>query len=150
MTNVASIPSLCDEFPDTPARRAVVAVVRACDAISGRMGPHYAGFGLTPAQFQILIVLNRLRHARLTQRRLGSELYVSLPNLTVMLSRLEEADLIKRTINPADRREKFVRISDRGRRLLRKIWKVQPAQPENTMAGLSDDERRQLAQFSTA
>ena len=147
MTDAPQTPDLRDDFPDTPARRAVVSVVRAFGAISRQMGPHYAKFGLTPPQFQMLTVLNRLRDERVTQRRLGNELYVSFPNVTVMLNRLEEAGLIKRTVNPADRREKFVKISGRGRKLLQKIWKDQPAQLESIMAGLDDNERLQLAQL---
>ena len=147
MTDTPQAPDLRDDFPDTPARRAVVSVVRAFGAVSRQMGPHYAKFSLTPPQFQMLTVLNRLRDERVTQRRLGNELYVSFPNVTVMLNRLEEAGLIKRTVNPADRREKFVKISGRGRKLLQKIWKDQPAQLESIMAGLDDNERLQLAQL---
>lgn len=147
MTDAPQITDLRDDFPDTPARRAVVSVVRAFGAVSRQMGPHYARFGLTPPQFQMLTVLNRLRDERVTQRRLGNELYVSFPNVTVMLTRLEEAGLIKRTVNPADRREKFVKISGRGRKLLQKIWKDQPAQLESVMAGLDDSERLELARL---
>ena len=147
MTDAPQTPDLRDDFPDTPARRAVVSVVRAFGAVSRLMGPHYAKFGLTPPQFQMLTVLNRLRDERVTQRCLGNELYVSFPNVTVMLNRLEEAGLIRRTINPADRREKFVKISGRGRKLLQKIWKDQPAQLESIMTGLDDNERLQLAQL---
>ena len=138
---------LRDEFPDTPARRAVVSVVRGFGAVARQMGPYYANFGLTPPQFQMLTVLNRLRGEQVTQRRLGMELYVSFPNVTVMLSRLEEAGLIERTVNDADRRERFVRITRSGRALLKQIWKVQPDQLERVMAGLTDEERIQLARL---
>ena len=138
---------LADDFPDTPARRAVVSVVRGFGAIARQMGPHYARFGLTPPQFQMLTVLNRLRGEQVTQRRLGRELYVSFPNITVMLSRLEQMELIERQVNPADRRERFVSITREGRTLLKTIWKEQPAQLESVMAGLDDAERRQLARL---
>jgi DNA-binding MarR family transcriptional regulator len=139
--------NLADDFPDTPARRAVVSVVRGFGAIARQMGPHYARFGLTPPQFQMLTVLNRLRGDQITQRRLGKELYVSFPNVTVMLSRLEEAGLIERSVNAADRREKFVRISRSGRVLLRRIWKEQPAQLERVMTGLDENERLELTRL---
>ena len=138
---------LTDEFPDTPARRAVVSVVRGFGAVARQMGPHYASFGLTPPQFQMLTVLNRFRGEQITQRRLGKELYVSFPNVTVMLSRLEKAGLIERTVNTADRRERFVKISNRGRKLLKKIWQSQPDQLERVTAGLTEGERNTLAQL---
>ena len=138
---------LTDDFPDTPARRAVVSVVRCFGALARQMGPHYASFGLTPPQFQMLTVLNRLRGEQITQRRLGKELYVSFPNVTVMLSRLEKTGLIERTVNAADRRERFVKITNRGRKLLKKIWQSQPDQLERVTAGLTESERNALAQL---
>jgi len=138
---------LADDFPDTPERRAVVSVVRGFGAIQREMIPHYARFGLTPAQFQMLTVINRLRGERITQRRLGQELYVSFPNVAVMLSRLERDGLIERTVNKEDRRERFVCITPRGRTLLKRIWKEQPTQLERMMAGLSDDERMELCRL---
>ena len=69
----------------------------------------------------MLTVLNRLSGEQVTQRRLGRELYVSFPNVTVMLSRLEQANLIERKINVVDRRERFVSITRKGRSLLRKV-----------------------------
>ena len=140
-------PDLTDDFPDTPARRAVVSVVRGFGAVSRLMGPHYAGFGLTPPQFQMLTVLNRLHGEQVTQRRLGKELYVSFPNVTVMLARLEKMGLIKRIVNKTDRRERFVKITSPGRTLLKKIWKTQQDQLEKVMTGLTDQERLKLAQL---
>jgi len=138
---------LADEFGDLPARRAVVSVVRAFGALHRQMTPHYARFGLTPPQFQMLTVINRLRGERITQRRLGEELYVSFPNVTVMLARLERDGWIRRTVNPDDRRERFVSITPRGRALLKRIWKHQPAQLKRVTAGLNDEERLQLARL---
>ena len=139
--------NLTDDFPDTPARRAVVSVVRGFGALARQMGPRYARFGLTPPQFQMLTVLNRLRGEQITQRRLGKELYVSFPNVTVMLTRLEKAGLIERTVNAADRRERFVRITSQGCKLLKRIWQSQPDQLERVTAGLTESERNTLARL---
>lgn len=110
---------LADDFPDTPERRAVVSIVRAFGALQRQMGPHYGRFGLTPSQFQTITVVNRLRGERITQRRLGAELYVSFPNITAILARLEKLGLIERAINGEDRRERLVSITPRGRALLK-------------------------------
>jgi MarR family 2-MHQ and catechol resistance regulon transcriptional repressor len=141
------IPDLRDDFPDTPARRAVVSVVRGFGALARQMGPHYASFGLTPPQFQMLTILNRLRGEQITQRHLGKELYVSFPHVTAMLSKLEEEGLIERTVNAADRRERFVRITRDGRALLKRIWKVQPNQLTRVTASLTDEDRLELARL---
>lgn len=136
-----------DDFPDTPERRAVVSIVRAFGALQRQMGPHYGRFGLTPAQFQTITVVNRLRGERITQRRLGAELYVSFPNITAILARLEKLGLIERTINGEDRRERLVSITPRGRALLKRVWKAQSAQLKLVMAGVNDTERLELCRL---
>jgi DNA-binding MarR family transcriptional regulator len=136
-----------DEFPDTPARRAVVSLVRGFGTVQRQMGPYYAQFGLTPPQFQMLTVINRLKGQPITQRRLAQELYVSYPNITVMLARLEEARFVRRRPSPDDGRAKFVELTRRGRTLLQKIWRVQQEQLEHVMSGLEDQEREQLTRL---
>lgn len=140
-------PDLSDEFPDTAARHAVVAVVRGFGAVQRQMGPYFAQFGLTPPQFQMLTVINRLKDEPITQRRLARELYVSFPNITVMLARLEEVELIRRRPNPDDGRAKLVSLSPKGRSLLRRIWAVHERQLEHLMAGLEESERSELSRL---
>ena len=144
MTAKAAQPDLRDDFPDSPARRAVVAVVRGFGAVQRQMGPYFAQFDLTPPQFQMLTVIHRLQDEPVSQRRLGRELYVSFPNITVMLSRMEAAKLIRRRANPLDRREKFVELTRRGESLLNRIWKVHQQQLEHVTAGVNSSEREQL------
>jgi DNA-binding MarR family transcriptional regulator len=147
-SNRPAVPrNLRDDFAPSPARDAIVAVVRAYGTVQRLMEPYFTRFGLTPPQFQLLTIANRLRHQPLTQRRLARELYVSFPNVTVMLARLGKAGLIERRSNPADRRENFVALTDRARTLLRRIWKVHQRQLDRVMAGLTRMEQTELARL---
>jgi DNA-binding MarR family transcriptional regulator len=136
-----------DDFPQSPARQAVVAVVRGYGAVQRQMEPYFARFGITPPQFQILTIINRLRADKPTQRRLARELYVSFPNVTVMLGRLEEAGLVQRRTNPDDRRENFVELTAQGRALLRRIWKAHQQQLDQVMSGLNTEEQIELTRL---
>lgn len=138
---------LVDDFPQTPARAAVVAVVRGYGMVQRLMGPYLARFGLTPPQFQVLTVINRLASQRLTQRRLAGELYVSFPNATIMLARLEEMRLVRRRPNPEDRRERFVRLTRAGHMLLQRIWKEHQTQHDRVVKGLNVEEQVLLARL---
>lgn len=138
---------LHDDFPSSPARGAVVAVVRGYGMVQKLMEPYFAQFGLTPPQFQLLTVANRLRQDALTQRRLARELYVSFPNVTIMLARLEKAGLIERLSNSEDRREKFVRLSRRGLALLKRVWRVHQRQLDRVMEGLTAQEQKELTRL---
>lgn len=139
--------NLRDVFPASPARDAVVAVVRGFGAVQRLMEPYFVRFGLTPPQFQVLTVLHRLRSELLTQRRLARELYVSFPNVTVLLRRLEGKGLIERQSNAADHRQKFVRLTRSGQGLLQRIWRVHQRQLDRVMAGLTLPEQSELARL---
>lgn len=138
---------LRDDFPTSPARCAVVAVVRAYGTVQRLMAQHLARFGLTPPQFQLLTIANRLRKQHPTQRQLARELYVSFPNVTVMLARLERMGLICRRSNVEDKREKLVGLTALGRSLLRSIWKVHQDQLDRVVAGLTERELERLTQL---
>jgi len=122
-------------------------MVRGYGMVQKLMEPYFAKYGLTPPQFQLLTVVNRLRNQELTQRQLARELYVSFPNVTIMLARLEKAGLIKRRSNAEDRREKFVGLSRRGNSLLKRIWRVHQRQLDHVMEGLTSKEQRDLTRL---
>jgi DNA-binding MarR family transcriptional regulator len=140
-------PNLDDGFPVSASREAMVAVLRGYGTLQRLMEPYFDQFDLTPPQFQLLCIAHRFADGTLTQRRLAREMYVSFPNITVLLGRLERKRLIQRHGNPADRREKFVRVSFVGEKLLKRIWRVHQQQMDLVMKGLSVAERRQMAEL---
>lgn len=139
--------SLHDGFPVTASREAMVAVLRAFGTLQWLMEPYFAKFNLTPPQFQVLCIAIRFRDEPPTQRQLARDLYVSFPNVTVLLNRLERKGLIERDGNPADRREKFVRVTKAGKTLLNRIWRVHQEQMDFVMKGLTADERKEMARL---
>lgn len=145
--DVSAGPDLHDGFPVSSSREAMVAVLRAYGTLQRLMEPYFAEFDLTPPQFQLLCVAHRFTQEPLTQRRLAREMYVSFPNITVLLKRMERKGLIERSGNPADRREKYVRVSPAGERLLRRIWTGHPKQMDLVMKGLTAAERKEMARL---
>ena len=139
--------NLHDGFPVSASREAMVAVLRAYGTLQRLMEPYFADFDLTPPQFQVLCIANRFREVPPTQRLLARELYVSFPNVTVLLKRLERKGLIERSGNPADRREKYVRVSAAGKKLLERIWLVHQQQMDLVMHGLTVAERKEMARL---
>lgn len=139
--------NLHDGFPVTPSREAMVAVLRAYGTLQRLMEPYFAEFDLTPPQFQVLCIAIRFGEELPTQRQLARELYVSFPNVTVLLKRLERKGLVERNGNPADRREKHVGVSARGKKLLRQIWQVHQQQMDLVMKGLTVAESGQITRL---
>ena len=64
-------------------------------------------------------------------------------NLTGIIDRLEERDLVKRTPDPGDRRVKMLVLTDAGRRLHKEIV-ARMNQPPPEIAALSDSDLREL------
>ena len=139
--------NLHDGFPVTPSREAMVAVLRGYGTLQRLMEPYFVQFDLTPPQFQVLCIAIRFKDEPPTQRQLARELYVSFPNVTVLLKRLERKGLIERNGNPADRRAKHVCVSTRGKKLLQRIWQVHQQQMDLVMKGLTSAERMEMARL---
>jgi DNA-binding MarR family transcriptional regulator len=75
-----------------------------------------AGAGLSPTLGAALGTIDR--HGPLTPSELASRERIQRPTATRVLARLEDAGLVARTADPADRRSSLVSVTDAGRLLL--------------------------------
>jgi DNA-binding MarR family transcriptional regulator len=75
-----------------------------------------AGAGLSPTQSAALGTIDR--HGPLTPSELALRERIQRPSATRVLAHLEEAGLVARTADPADRRSSVVSVTDPGRLLL--------------------------------
>lgn len=69
----------------------------------------------TLPQFDVLSQLKRSDERGLTFSELSRLLLVTAGNLTGIIDRLEEQGLVRRETNPEDRRETFIKLTDKGR-----------------------------------
>jgi DNA-binding MarR family transcriptional regulator len=83
--------------------------------------------------------LRQLTYGPLAMRDLAAELAIDPPYTTVIVDDLEQRGLVRRELNPADRRSKLVRITPAGRAVARKAHQVTSAPPA-PLAALSDKE----------
>jgi DNA-binding MarR family transcriptional regulator len=75
-----------------------------------------AGGSLSPSQSAALATIER--HGPLTPSELAGREQVQRPTVTRVLARLQEAGLVERAGDPADRRSTLVSITAEGRSLL--------------------------------
>jgi DNA-binding MarR family transcriptional regulator len=83
--------------------------------------------------------LRLLAAGPLPMRDLGAALVTDAPYITVIVDDLEGRGLVRREVNPADRRSKLVHITTAGRAVARKADKIQSAPPA-ALAALSPTE----------
>ncbi len=92
--------------------------------------PMLLDMGLTAARFDLLFALKLKDRRRMLQRELQRTLGVSRTTVSRMLASLEKLGLVQRTVDPRDRRRKWVALTKRGfwrigtayRRLARSGW----------------------------
>ena len=77
---------------------------------------------LTPAQFSVLLLLDR--NPGRNQTEIASTLGILRPNFVAMLDGLESRDLCTRVRSPNDRRSHILALTDKGRAVLARAKKL--------------------------
>ncbi len=92
----------------------------------------------TMPQFDVLAQLNRAPEG-LTFSALSERLLVTAGNLTGIVDRLEKQGLAKRETNPRDRRQIFIRLTDKGHEYCNKVIPQHEAEIVRVFAGISEN-----------
>jgi DNA-binding MarR family transcriptional regulator len=99
--------------------------------------------GVSMTHLHLMWVLER--HGDLPMSRLAEILDVSLSSATGIVDRMEERGLVDRVRVPDDRRVVLVRISDRGREVLRQTDLIKEDLMAEIASRLDDRQRERLA-----
>jgi DNA-binding MarR family transcriptional regulator len=89
------------------------AIARMAHEVTQRSAALLQPHGLTPGQFQVLMVL--ARHPDASQSAVGTSLGVTRANVSMLLAKLESAGLVDRQASGAANR---LRLTDEGRTLV--------------------------------
>jgi len=95
---------------------------RASRQISGYLESRTSELGVTPSEGHILTYLRS--YAPVTVGDLVRVFGIKQSTLTSMLDRLEQAGLVRRVVNPDDRRSLVLRLSERGNDLARRLNRI--------------------------
>lgn len=101
--------------------------------------------GLSPGDFAVLSLLHD--NPDTNQRRLAEAIYVSPPNLAVVLDRLGKRGLIQRHRNPADKRTHVLRLTEEGEQLYQEALSTVEALETDAASMLTPEEKTMLLQL---
>ena len=101
-----------------------------------------ASVGLTPALFALLNVIGAREGA--IQQELGTVLGIDRSTMVSLIDQLESVGLAARRPSATDRRAREIAITANGRRLLQRARRLISQVEDEVLAGLTDDERRDL------
>ena len=124
---------------DTPEQEAFLALWRTYDRLRALEDELFAGFDLTPQQYNALRLLRADHPEPVPTLALAERLVSRAPDITRLLDKLEHRGLISRSRKPGDRRSVLVAVTVGGLELLERI-----AEP------LRDCHARQLGHMSAA
>jgi len=101
----------------------------------------FRGFGITQAQFNVLLVLKG-KEKDVTQTELGDRLGITRASVTSVLDRLEAKGLIARNSVPGDRRIYHVALKAAGLALVEKVEREYRKMIGSVTGSLNEEECR--------
>lgn len=113
-----------------------------------QLAPVFEQHGISMAAFDVLAALRRSGEPyRQTMRDLGGVTLVTAGGLTQRVDRLESAGLVRRERDVTDGRVVHVQLTPAGLGLIDRITRAHFANEKDMLAGLGENEQRQLARL---
>lgn len=100
---------------------------------------------LSTVEFTVLSLV--ASNADVTQKQLSQALAVSAPNITTLLDRLEQRQLLTRVRSEADRRSQHIRLTRKGNALARKATEVSRTMEQDVLRHLTEAEQAILVEL---
>ena len=104
-----------------------------------------APYGLNSSQYQF--ILNLFEHPGITQDKLPELICINKSNVARTLAQLEKKGLIRRQVNPGDKRTAAVFPTERARELYPQIMEVIATWDEAATSTLSPQEKQSLLEL---
>jgi DNA-binding MarR family transcriptional regulator len=104
--------------------------------------------GLSIPQFDLLSTLTE--REGMSQQELAQRLYVTKGNVSGLLDRMVEADLVERRSSPGDRRSNALYLTKKGRDLAEKGIAAQRAYVQRTLGSLPEQDLADLERIVLA
>lgn len=127
------------------ALNAFIALTRCVSTLSAKLERQTRGYELTSGQFGVLEALYHL--GSLSQREIGKKILSSKGNITLIIDNLEKRDLVERLADPQDRRITNVRLTPKGKALIKKMMPEHVELITNYLSVLTEKEMEMLKLF---
>ncbi len=98
---------------------------------------------IAPPHFEIMKLLEEAGTLHVAE--IGERLQIARPQMTHLIDRLVELDIVERETNEDDRRMLNIRLKDKGKSIVKARDKQVINATREALSGLSDDELKQLS-----
>jgi len=101
-------------------------------------------------EYRHILVLLCLKDKKLHQQELANCLFINKGVMVKILDTMEGKKWLKRTVSPADRRERIITITAAGEKLLQKYFMHRDASIREVFAPLTEEEITHLCTLAAA
>ncbi len=129
---------------DWPSVRALLRFIDAYDVLMVHFSKWMAAYKLSPAVFNVLMILSRGSGKKFKQHDISKLLLVSRANVTGLVNALARKGLAKREPDPDDRRAWLVRITPKGKTLLETYLPHHYAEVARILSGFTPVEKKEM------
>lgn len=130
-----------------PSVELLLNLIYTYDVIRSRVAKRIEAYGLSPAAFNVLMIISHYGESGCPMCEIGDLLLVSRPNVTGLIDSLARRGLVERVEKEGDRRFRLVRLTRAGERLLDELLPSHYANVRAMFAGMSDKEKAILSKL---
>lgn len=123
---------------------ALLSIERTAAVIGHALAELLKPFGITPTQYNVLRILRGAGRTGLCRFEIRDRLVSQVPDVTRLLDRMEEGELVQRERDTTDRRLVTTRLTARGRALVDELDTVVLGFDRERLGMLTPDELRVL------
>lgn len=130
---------------DAMALDVFIKFTRAYESLSSKINLLLSNYGLSESQFNILDALFYL--GPLTQKEIGKKIFKSGGNVTMVIDNLEKNNYVIRKRNIKDRRIFEIHITDKGKKLFKKVFPKHLKIIRDSFGTLNEYEQNEMQKF---
>lgn len=131
-----------DQAIETMEHECILNILYTATMLNKASYVYFRKYGVTDAQFNVLIQLQYGKREGLSQVDLGKRLVVNKSDMTGIIDRLEKAGLVERENHPKDRRVNIIKITRKGRDMINKIEPGYFIGVKKLMSGISKNDMK--------
>ena len=130
-----------------PSVEILLNFISTYDMLMGHFSKRMSAYNLSPAMFNVLMILSRGSEKKFKQHDISELLLVSRANVTGLVKTLIRKRLVKREADPKDRRAWLVKITKKGKDLLEAYLPRHYKEIYRIFSGFKASEKKELSRL---
>lgn len=121
-------------------------LIRVHERLTGDFAKLYREHGVSPAQFNVMRVLQDAPPEGAPCQYIGVHLLTKVPDVTRLIDRMVASDLVRRERSEKDRRIVLVNLTGKGREMCERLAEPVAQLQSDQLSNLTDDQVQMLNQ----